>query len=737
MSGFIPVCDPLLDEMRAEFITGGTGGGVEQYVGGYRTAIAGQTISFIPSADIVNVTGTSVTLQPDTAYKILATTGAVNITANPPAANKWGYEGHIELFVAGTGYVVTGTNVVLANALEPDAVNNCTVRFHDGLAIISVEDHVAGYIVTINAASGDGSLAYGLATATNEYISIDASLNGQTLDLAGATTYAGEKHVVGNGYAETVLSGGIVCTSKTTFSNLSMDGVVVSSGTLTMGDVYIPNGATVAVSGGGLEVEKVTGDGGVIDLGAQRIALVSSSTINASGVVFANATSGVISTTETGNTINLNNCIFSENEASGNTGVLVNCYNVNNAYITGCTFTANTVPSANEAGVVAGRYGGVLHLSSCTIADNTVGNAAVYVGYGNSWAEFKECVIEGGIKIQNNTANKTSAVFVNSNRVDRVFESFTSSCTVTLASGAILDLTGNTNATPIAPGGGITFEQGGATVLYSSGAVSGSYMMDNVTLPAGAKLTNTAVVDLNSASVQLTSATTISASGATFANGSATRYSVSSSGTDLGGVIYLYSIGAKAVFSDCTFTGGNAAFGGVCTVRLGSAGGFTREPDAVFSNCIMSGNRATETGGCIAAMNGGYVKLTGCYATNNRVSGGGAPFFANGGYLWFEGFKGNNYTVLRGGSSYLKITSNNKFESDIIGDAGGGIVIIESDAVIDLTGNSNALPVNPLGGVIVADGDSTKSATIINSAGVEVAIVGGTYSKIKNDGTTE
>ena len=158
---------------------------------GNRIEYTNGKFNFSPVANIVNVTGTTVTLEPDTAYKVYATTVPVTLNANPPAPDQWGLEGHIEIFVS---------NVVLANALESDSVNNCSVRFHDGYAIISVEDHVAGYIVTVNASSGAGSLAYGLSTATNEYISIDASLNGQTLDLAGATTYAGKKNVVGNGY---------------------------------------------------------------------------------------------------------------------------------------------------------------------------------------------------------------------------------------------------------------------------------------------------------------------------------------------------------------------------------------------------------------------------------------------------------------------------------------------------------------------------------------------------------
>jgi hypothetical protein len=258
------VFDDILGELRmGDTASGGSGGA--SLVGGYRISIAGGTASFVPSADIVTVTDASVTLNPDTAYKIYATTSAVTLNANVPAAGKWAYEGHLEIFVAGTGYVVTGSNVVLANALEPDAVNNCTVRFHDGIAIIAVEDHVAGYIVVNGATSGDGSLYYGISTSTNDYVAFDASLNGSVIPLAGAVA-EGEKHLVGNGYTSTTLTGAVDCgTSKFTVANLALSDVQVTGGVMTLGDAYIPSGSTVVVSGGKLMVENVTGNGGTID----------------------------------------------------------------------------------------------------------------------------------------------------------------------------------------------------------------------------------------------------------------------------------------------------------------------------------------------------------------------------------------------------------------------------------------------------------------------------------------
>ena len=328
----------------------------------------------------------SITLQAGEAYKIFATNSVVTLDAESIPNNTWGLDGYLEIFVANTGYVQTTSRVVLANALEPDAVNNCRVEFRDGLCTITMENTLAGYIVTLTAGTGEGSLPYALSVSSSEYVAFDATTNSQTLDLAGATTYAGEKHVVGNGYAETAISGGITCTSKTTFSNLTMLNVTNSGGTMTLGDVNIPSGSTVAVSGG-LAIEKVTGDGGVIDLGG--------------------------------------------NSVYGN-----------------------------------GSFSGVT-LSGGTLASGSLEAA-------------------GGAVVSLNMSSGTSLAFSGSNTAELLSGS---SASVIMYSGAILDLTGNTNATPIAPGGNITFAPEGATIYPSAGNASAATIIG---LPACLTIGNTA-----------------------------------------------------------------------------------------------------------------------------------------------------------------------------------------------------------------------------------------------------
>lgn len=463
---------------------------------GYRMEINGSTIGQLRYMPIETVTGSSVTLQAGHAYKIYATSAAVTLNTETIPADSFGLEGHLEIYVAGTGYVITGTNVVLANALEPDSVNNLTARFHDGICILSVEDHVAGYIVTVNAASGAGSLAYGLSTSTNEYIAVDASLNGQTLDLAGVTTYAGEKHIVGNGPEETIIAGSINCTSKTTVANLSLQDVTITGGTMTLGDAFIPSGSTVAVSGGGLAVEKVTGAGAesVIDLGGTDVSVPNATKSFASGCTFTNGagdSGGAFYVS--GGTATFENVTFSGNSATSGGAV----YNiVGNATFSNCTFSGNI---ATIGGAYAGRYTGVtgLTMSDCVVTGNSAtdfppgvtGSNGVFVNTtisGNvteKTSKGKDLFIAGGAcYITDCTLGDVSiegggvAVIAGQNNKIDYFRAFYVGSAyrggIVISSGASIQLT-----YLMEPGDGITVLTGGATV---NGNFIGSVDSDTV-----------------------------------------------------------------------------------------------------------------------------------------------------------------------------------------------------------------------------------------------------------------
>lgn len=574
--------------------------------------IGGSTVGQKRYFQIETPTGSSITLLAGHAYRINATTGQKTLNVEAMNPNEIGLDGHLELFLANMGYIQTGPNVVLANALEPDAVNNCTVRFHDGLAIIAVEDHVAGYIVVNGSTSGDGSLAYGLNTSTNEYIAFDASLNGTTVPLAGATAN-GEKHIVGNGYTETAITGAVDCgTSKFTVANLSLSDVQVVGGTMTFGDAFIPSGSTVAVSGGGVVIEKVTGagKGSMIDLGNFTHSLK----VNAAS--FAK------------------NCSFQ--------------------------FTVGTFQTA--AGGASDLY-----FEGCSFSKSGTGNYVIYMR-NNGTLSIRDCAFPGsrtGIFCAG-----SSSVRINvggSNVINRIYTGGAGKGDVFISSGAIVDLTGNTNTAPIAPGGGITFEQGGATVYPSAGQAS-AYILGGMTVP---KLGNTNDIDLGGTNVNISSGATASASGCTFTSGWG--------GGDTNGGAFYVSNGGSLDIVECTISGCTAFRGGAIAASYASIS---------ISSSVISGNEGR-----------GDVYLYG---------GAGAV----------EGSTiGNAVLDL---SCALELRGVNRIDdvSALSQNPGrNGSVTISSGAVVDLTGNTNTTPINPGGGITICGGPMNSGTKIIGSAG--------------------
>ena len=600
--------------------------------------IGGSTVGQKRYFQIESPVSSAVTLQAGHAYRINATAGQKTLNAETMNSNEFGLDGHIELFVANTGYVHTGANVVLSQPLEPDAVNNCTVRFHDGLAIISVEDHVAGYIVVSATGSTSGTLPYGLSSASQAYVAFDASLNGQTFDLGGVATN-GEKHVVGNGYADTVVTGGLSCTSKTTFANLSMVDVSVLGGTMTLGDVYIPSGSTVGVSGGGIILEKAVGSG-VID-----------------------ASSGIDNAT-----VNVN--------------------------ITGITFTggANTSYLA-YLGSLTGDKNRSGSFSSCTFSNIACSNGrALYVGgAGSSPLLFEQCSFDGSYRpgssgginalqvpasryarIKDCTFGENQGVQVNgtlyvngSNSTLSYLARSEGNGSMTIESGAIIDLTGNTTTTPIRPGGGVTFSPGGATVYPSAGSAS-AYMLGGMTVP---QIGNTNVVNLNNSVARVSSGF---ASGCIISGGSTSTY---------GGFCTLYS-GNTLELNGATVTGNYARTnGGAMFIQSGAS--------ATVADCVFSGN-TTDVGSATDILNAGALTLSGANSFNT-ISGAGVLTISSG--------------------AIINLTSSI---------AAGGGIMIPANAAIQIIGDGAENDFNGFGGITASS--ITSEARI---AGATISIPDG------------
>ena len=350
-----------------------------------------------------------------------------------------------------------------------------------------------------------------------------------------------------------------------------------------------------------------------------------------------------------------------------------------NTTLTGCTITGNYSNYANGGGI--GAYADIT-LKNCILTGNVDRNGD----------RGDLSVVSGAIA--NVAGGYLGFVLVNSGgklvvssecRIDKVGYTAGSDGTVTLTSGAILDLTGNTNATPIAPGGGITFASGGATVLYSSGAVSGSYMMNNVTLPAGAKLTNTAVVNLNSAHVIIPNNATATASGCVFSGGSAVY----------GGA---FDINGVAIFNKCGFVGNSGDAGTAITMENTNA-------NISLTSCTFSGNTGN---------NGAVFAYRGTVTLSDTV------------------FSSGQNVVLGTSSASVILSKLNTIQS--ITGAGIATVTISSGTILDFTGNTNAKPINPGGAITIPAGAVVK---IIGSDGPtssaylsELALTGTTITNV-------
>lgn len=621
-------------------------------VGGYKIEIiSGNTIGQAKWFNIVNATGATVTVEPGEAYKINAANSAVTISATLGTVGQWGQEGHAEIFVAGTGNVHTGANVTLADGLEPDSVNNCTLRFHDGRCIISVEDHVAGYIVVNGSTAGDGSLYYGITTSTNDYVAFDASLNGTVIPLAGAVA-EGEKHIVGNGYNETAISGAIDCsTAKVTVANLSLQDVGITGGTLTLGDAFIPSGSTVAVSGGGLEIEKVTGDGsGVIDLKSNCIVMGSNKTANIHNVTFVNGSNSAAPEDNVGAvlyapsnryaTMNVVDTVFDGNPTT------IAAYRQNTVNITGCTFRNKT--GSNNLYIYLTDHNANLTMSNCLL-ESTAGKLATY---RNNRIDITGCTFNKNLEL-----NASGGCYLHGSNIFTGTLGYAVNLIIT--SGAILDLTGNANPTPIAPGGGITFAPGGATVYPSAGQAS-AYMLGGMTVP---QLTNTNVVNLS------------------------------------GGRAVVGADNAYA--SNVTFSGGSATAGG----GLYQSG--TRETTLV--SCSIVGNTAVNAGGGIYYANG-VLHASYCTVKNNV---GGQIYLTDAAKM---DVTGGEYENVACAYPVTEFTINSGVAT--IGHVwGSGSVTISSGASINLTSS-----IIPGGGITVLTGGCTVNGVAV-TGGTYTSIV--------------
>lgn len=463
-------------------ITGGTEISIDLAAGERMEIVSGNTIGQKRYFPITTITGNTVTLTAGRACRLNATTGTKTLYAENMDDDTFGLEGHIEIFVANTGNVQTGmlaggtTEVILADALEPDAVNNCTVRFHDHKAIISVEDHVAGHIVKVSAGTAANSLHYWLtqpntaSDAAAQYIGFDASLNGTPVNFEGAANTA-VKHVVGNGYAQTILTGKVAPAAALTVSDLGLQDVTVTSGTLTLGDACIPSGSTVTVSSGGsLAIEKVTGNGGTIEHGrsivSATVASAASVTCLSCGVDNNSNINGGAFCISSGGSLYASGVTFDACSSTRGGAVYMND-SACKATLVGCS----AVNCYANAGRAMAFYGGSGILTDCYFSGNRTADNVGAIILRRAVLDVSGCSFDDD-KICIANASSSTLNLIGSNHFSGTVTG-DPNCSTILTSGATIDLTGNTNTTPIKPGGGVTIPAGAIVNVIGSGGTSG------------------------------------------------------------------------------------------------------------------------------------------------------------------------------------------------------------------------------------------------------------------------
>ena len=642
-------------------------------------------------------------------YKVVATS-ATTLKAESFDRGITGLDAKVEIMLNSTGYLHVAGNLTIKGALEPDAINNCVVRFHDGDAVLEVLDNVGGYIVTVASGSTAGTLVYALTNTgadSSPYITISSELNGTPLDLAG-TTVTTERHVVGNGYEQTILGGTVsVGTSGTlTMAALGLNNTVVAAGTLTMGDVYIPNGATVSVSGGGLAVEKVSGDGGTIDLGDSTVFVERVASVAGCGITGGEtATNGGALYLYQSASLLMSGCSVYGNHATSNGGAILATLGAT-VSLTSCTITGNS--AGIYGGAIRVNNGGSAYVSGCVMSGNidVAGNYDINTSGGT-------VTIAGGCAIQGVNLHSGVIQLAGSNSIGAVTAVGQAKIgSAVISSGAIVDLTGNSNPTPIAPGsGGVTFAPGGATVYPSAGQAS-AYMLGGMTVPT---IGNTNVVNLNSTTLVLgapyVGGTDAVISGCTVTNAASGGY-----GYSLKTIQFVSYLGGNLLLKDVVFSGNNGEIGvfvdgstntkvelvGCSYYDVNFALAIRTNARCLVSNCMFSDTNDVHA--YLTANNGGEITCIGSTVGRLLALGSdGAAVFA--GTNEIKGVIGEaNGTVLISSGASINLTSSIN---------PGGTVLISSGASININNNDY----NAFGGITAS---SVNSSGYIGGATVSV-----------------
>eukprot|EP00903_Cladosiphon_okamuranus_P000764 g762.t1 len=640
--------------------------------------------------------------------------------------------------------------------LIPDYDYDEFTRRHEEYEAQQAEDEATASSVEEPVETGELEMAN---AAAGDTISFANSTNGILLGLANGTITIDKSLVImGNGAASTAISGlGIFQTfnieagAEVEFRDLRITNALSSTtgaaincvdATVTIVNVQIDDcsvlatgaaegGAAVANTGGTVTIDNcefsdnhvtgVSGSGGAILNLSGGTLTISNTLISGNSAVRAGG--GIEDASGAGSMVTLTNVMFMGNttgSAPGNGGA-VHITGAGDMSITGGVVSNNTA-SAEGGGLWNGT--GTMTVSGVTIENNTAAGASADQGGGGVFNAGGTVMINGGTTITGNTA--TGAAGSGGGILNDAGGSLTvENCTIS-------------SNTAVRAGGGIEDNSGAGTTfeiintmfsLNSTGSSPGNGGAVHIT-GAGDLMISGGVLSENSASAEggaLWNGTgTMMVSGVTIQNNTAAGAAADQGG---GGV---FNAGGTVMINGNTMITGNTATG-----ALGSGGGILNDAGGSLTvqNATISGNTAVRAGGGIEDNSGAgttftltNVTLDGNTTMSSPGNGGGVHITGPGNMNITGGVVSNNTASAEGGGLWngtgtmtiADVMIQNNTAAGAMSDQGGGGVFNAGGTV--MISGSTMITGN------TATGAAGSGGGILNDVGGNLTIDGATIS---------
>ena len=543
---------------------------------------------FIPIVDVSSMS--TVSVQAGLVYRIIATSGTHVLTVSNLPTDAVGDEAYIQIKTGSSSTITVQQPLMLMDAIKPNAINNCVVKFINGEARLYVEDVSNGYVVVNASGTEYGSLHYGLSNLSNidvNYISFGSTVDNITVHSSEPIAFMHQPvSIVGNGRDITTIDfdHGVIGTDKSFYVGYA----TIKDVTVNGGNIQLENGglegviklegsslslsgrtkfnATVIGNNISITASEIISGSGTIDLNNKLTPL---SNINLSGITIKNGyrtstQGGAIRYTSSGTYI-VTNCLFDNNKCiaawnDGTGGGALISYNTGTTVsLIGCTISNST--ASNCGGAIRVRDGGAMTAENCLFENNksglttlsgsaSNGGGVAYVYAGSSKFDLKNCTMRG-----NSASDRGGAIYYASGSgASTISNCIISDNTAGIGGGGI---SANANTVTIKS---TIFENNSAPIGNAIYTTSGPLVLENCTFKENQTIkmtagslslsgTNLFMAKVEASSISIASGATISLIGNSTTD-AITATSITAAGTfvviDKNGTSHSYSAATKS-----------------------------------------------------------------------------------------------------------------------------------------------------------------------------------------------